>query len=350
MGGHKSASRINPQTVRRLPGTPLSGNAVVNVMVVDPSASARREYAARMNRVLDYIQNHLADRLDLEQLAAVARFSSFHFPRLFRAWMGETLQSFVHRLRLERAEQLLVFDQCRSISDIASECGFSSSGTFARAFRQAFGTPAGEWRRRKICETNRKGCEADEDTFLGFSKAADTRSRYEENPITKIPFHVRVQRLAPETIAYIRHIGPYKGDTTLFRRLFGQLFAWAEPRSLMGPEPRYLSRFQDNPNLTPAARQRLEVAWSSRPAQRQAAKWASERSRAAFMRQGVWASCSKAMLCNGMPWWGTGCREADTSQTTVRRWSFTWTILKQIRKAGMTWRSAFRSGHFKAVA
>jgi AraC family transcriptional regulator len=234
-------------------------------MVVDPSASTRREYAARMNRVVDYIQNHLADRLDLEQLAAVACFSSFHFPRLFRAWMGETLQSFVHRLRLERAEQLLVFDQCRSISDIASECGFSSSGTLARAFRQAVGTPAGEWRKRKICETNRKGCEADEDTFLGFSKAADTRSRYEENPMTKIPFQVRVQRLAPETIAYIRHIGPYKGDTTLFRRLFGQLFAWAEPRSLMGPEPRYLSRFQDNPNLTPATRQRLEVALVAPP-------------------------------------------------------------------------------------
>jgi len=78
--------------------------------------------------------------------------------------------------------------------------------------------------------------------------------------VTKIPFQVRVQRLAPETVAYIRHIGPYEGETTLFQRLFGQLFAWAEPRSLKGPEPRYLSLFQDNPNFTPAARQRLEVA------------------------------------------------------------------------------------------
>lgn len=229
-------------------------------MIADASASTRREYAARMNRVVDYIQNHLADRLDLERLAAVACFSSFHFHRIFRAWTGETLQSFVHRLRLERAAQLLVFDPCRSISDIASECGFSSSGTFARAFKQAFGASAGDWRKRKICETNRNGCEAGEGTVLGFSKAADTRSRHEENRMRNIPFEVRVQRLAPETIAYIRHIGPYKGDTRLFKRLFGQLFAWAEPRSLMGPMPRYLSLFQDNPNLTPAARQRLEVA------------------------------------------------------------------------------------------
>jgi AraC family transcriptional regulator len=229
-------------------------------MVVEASESTRREYAARMNRVVDYIQNHLADPLGLEQLAAVACFSSFHFHRLFRAWMGETLQCFVHRLRLERAAQLLVFDQFRSISDISSECGFSSSGTFARAFRQTFGTTAGEWRKRKICEANRKSCEADEESFLGFSKAVDRTNRDQENSMTKIPFQVRVQRLAPETVAYIRHIGPYMGHTTLFRRLFGQLFAWAEPRGLMGPEPRYLSLFQDNPNLTPAAKQRLEVA------------------------------------------------------------------------------------------
>lgn len=229
-------------------------------MSVEASASTRREYAARMNRVVDHIQSHLADPLDLDQLAAVACFSSFHFHRLFRAWMGETLQSFVHRLRIERAAQLLIFDEFRSISDIASECGFSSSGTFARAFKRAFGTPAGEWRKRKICEANSKECEAARGAFQGFSKLADTISHYKEKPVTKIPFPVRIQRLAPETIAYIRHIGPYKGDAALFRRLFGQLFAWAEPRGLMGPEPRYLSLFQDNPNLTPAARQRLEVA------------------------------------------------------------------------------------------
>jgi AraC family transcriptional regulator len=229
-------------------------------MIVEVSPSTHREYAARMNRVIDHIQAHLSDSLNLEQLASVACFSPFHFHRLFRAWMGETLQEFVHRLRLERAAQLLIFDPFRSISEIAAECGFTSSGAFARAFKQTFGEPASEWRKRKICETNRNGGEAEKDTFLGFSKAADTISRRQENPMTKIPFAVRVQEFAPETIAYIRHTGPYKGNTNLFRQLFTQLFAWAESRGLLGPVPRYLSIFQDNPNLTPAARQRLEVA------------------------------------------------------------------------------------------
>ena len=229
-------------------------------MLVQASESTRREYAARMNRVVDHIQNHLADPLDLEHLAAVACFSPFHFHRLFRAWMGETLQAFVHRLRLERAAQLLVFDQVRSISEIALECGFSSSSAFARAFKVAFGTPAGEWRKRKICQANRKPWKAVEDGSLGFSKVADQLVRYKEILMTNMPFEVKVRRLPPATLAYIRHIGPYKGDTALFRRLFTQLFAWAEAHGLMGPDPTYLSLFQDNPNLTSAAKQRLEVA------------------------------------------------------------------------------------------
>ncbi len=115
-------------------------------MVTEVSESTRLEYAARMNRVIDHIQCHLADPLDLEQLAAVACFSPFHFHRLFRAWMDETLQAFVHRLRLERAAQLLVFHRARSISDVAMECGFSSPSSFARAFKAGFGVSAGEWR------------------------------------------------------------------------------------------------------------------------------------------------------------------------------------------------------------
>ncbi|MGJ5819126.1 AraC family transcriptional regulator [Paludibaculum fermentans] len=229
-------------------------------MVEGVSESTRREYAARMNRVVDHVQAHLTEPLDLERLAAVACFSPFHFHRLFSAWMGETLQSFVHRLRLERAAQLLVFHRLRSISDIAVECGFSSASAFARAFKAGYGVPAGEWRNRKICQTNSKPCEAETPASLGFSKLPGHPARHQEHPMTNTTLHVQVRRLAPLTIAYLRHIGAYKGDTELFRRLFTKLFTWAGPRGLMPPDFRYLSLFQDNPNLTPAARQRLEVA------------------------------------------------------------------------------------------
>jgi AraC family transcriptional regulator len=175
--------------------------------------------------------------------------------------MGETLQTFVHRLRLERAAQMLIFDKAKSVSEVAMECGFSSPGAFARAFRGAFGLPASEYRKSKICESNRKAWEAGQSASMRFSELAGPMPRSKEDLMTtRCPLEVQVRRLVPRTIAYLRHVGPYKGDTALFRRLFERLFAWAEPRGLMSPDMQYLSLMQDNPNLTPAAKQRLEVA------------------------------------------------------------------------------------------
>jgi AraC family transcriptional regulator len=126
----------------------------------EATESTRREYAARMNRVIDHIQKHLNDQLNLEHLAAIACFSPFHFHRLFRAWTGETLQAFVHRLRLERAAAELVFNRPMSITAIALDCGFSGSSAFARAFKEAFGVSATAWRNRKIRQTNRNSGES----------------------------------------------------------------------------------------------------------------------------------------------------------------------------------------------
>jgi AraC family transcriptional regulator len=101
------------------------------MLATDPR---RTEYAARFNRVLDYIQAHLPEAMDLETLASVACFSPYHFHRLFHGWMGETLHDFIFRLRVERAATQLVYNPGKSITEIALDCGFSSSSTFARAF------------------------------------------------------------------------------------------------------------------------------------------------------------------------------------------------------------------------
>ncbi|WLT32168.1 GyrI-like domain-containing protein [Geothrix sp. PMB-07] len=234
-------------------------------MTATASEATRHEYAARMNRVVDHIQSHLAEPLNLERLAAIACFSPFHFHRLFSAWMGETLQAHVQRLRLERAAKLLSFDRRKTITEVALDCGFSSSSAFARAFKQAYGLSGSEWRKRKICQTNRKSWEAEQEAILRSSAEPGPMARPSELPMARFPIHVQVRHLEPATLAYIRHIGSYKGNAALFRRLFDQLFAWAGPRGLMGPEARYLSLFQDNPNLTPAAKQRLEVALTVPP-------------------------------------------------------------------------------------
>lgn len=82
--------------------------------------------------------SNLDSSLRLEDVAQAAGFSPFHFHRVFRAILGETLQQFVKRQRLERALYWMSHTPSRSLTEIALECGFSSSSDFSRSFKQRF--------------------------------------------------------------------------------------------------------------------------------------------------------------------------------------------------------------------
>ncbi|HEY6333041.1 MAG TPA: helix-turn-helix domain-containing protein [Blastocatellia bacterium] len=123
---------------------------------------ANREYTERINRVIDYLRGNLDRQVKLKELAKVACFSEFHFHRIFSAVSGETLNDFTNRLRLEKAARLLRYSD-RSVTDIALDCGFSSSATFSRAFRSGYDTSpsrfrkSGEIKKSKICKLDLDG-------------------------------------------------------------------------------------------------------------------------------------------------------------------------------------------------
>jgi AraC family transcriptional regulator len=73
---------------------------------------------------------------------------------------------------------------------------------------------------------------------------------------------VEVKELPEYSAAYIRHVGPYMGNSELFGRLFGQLMAWAGPRGLMGPDTRIFSLYEDNPGITDEEKLRMSVCIS----------------------------------------------------------------------------------------
>lgn len=109
----------------------------------------RESYTSRINRVIDYIESHIFSDLSLEDLADVAHFSPFHFHRIFRAMVGESLNGFIQRVRIEKAAAKLIADPRKSITGIAFECGFSSSSAFARAFKDVFQMSASQWRTKQ---------------------------------------------------------------------------------------------------------------------------------------------------------------------------------------------------------
>ena len=86
----------------------------------------RKDYIARINKVIDFIDENICQELTLEKLAGVANFSPYHFHRIFGAIVGETLFQFIQRNRLQRAAWRLIEKPNKSITDIAYDYGFSS--------------------------------------------------------------------------------------------------------------------------------------------------------------------------------------------------------------------------------
>jgi len=104
------------------------------------------DYADRINRAINFVLNNLDRPIRLEQVARVACFSPFHFHRIFRSLIGESLNEFVKRVRLERALAMMsrkIWKTKRhlSLTDIAFATGFNSSADFARSFKGRYGVP-----------------------------------------------------------------------------------------------------------------------------------------------------------------------------------------------------------------
>jgi AraC family transcriptional regulator len=113
-----------------------------------PEDSARKRYAARIDRVVDYIDANLEGDLSLETLARIANFSPFHFHRQFAAHTGIGVARLVRLLRLRRAALRLAFSPERSITEIALESGFNHTDSFGRAFKDVHGQSPSEFRAR----------------------------------------------------------------------------------------------------------------------------------------------------------------------------------------------------------
>jgi len=71
---------------------------------------------------------------------------------------------------------------------------------------------------------------------------------------------VNVEDWPDMPVAYVRHVGPYKGDAELFGRLYGKLMGWAGPRDLLkDPDMKMFNVYHDNPEITDAENLRISI-------------------------------------------------------------------------------------------
>lgn len=105
------------------------------------------DYHERINKVLEYINNHLDESLDLAVLAEQSSFSKFHFHRIMKSYLHEPLGSYVIRLRLELAARLLRYTS-EPVNTIAYSCGYETPSSFNKAFKKNFNLSPLEFRKK----------------------------------------------------------------------------------------------------------------------------------------------------------------------------------------------------------
>lgn len=108
--------------------------------------TALQNYQDRMQRALDYIDQHLDDDLDLETISRVAAFSKFHFHRQFTATFSLSVHRYVQLARLQRASHQLA-DDAQNVTGTAMDAGYDAPDAFARAFRRRVGQSPSSFRK-----------------------------------------------------------------------------------------------------------------------------------------------------------------------------------------------------------
>jgi AraC family transcriptional regulator len=105
-------------------------------------------YPARIQGVVEYLAEHLDETLDLEAIARVAHFSPYHFHRIYRGLLSETVNDTVRRLRLYRAA-IDLLDRHLDVERVARRAGYASQAAFTRAFRAEYGEPPARYREER---------------------------------------------------------------------------------------------------------------------------------------------------------------------------------------------------------
>ena len=201
---------------------------------------ASLDYVKRVNRAIDHILRNLEQPLSLETVARVACFSPFHFHRVFRLLLGETLKQFVKRLRLERALSMLSHARRRPLTDIALACGFASSSDFSRSFKQRYGVPPSAF----DIDTFRDQRRGD---WLAAITDPHNRHLLERLPAGQNPdnFEAQLRPLPARLVAYIRVLDPYR--ESVVARAAERLVVWAEARDLAHGQ--WLGYMWDDPEI-----------------------------------------------------------------------------------------------------
>ena len=239
---------------------------------------SKSDYHKRISAAMDYIQNNLAknyaEGLGLEAIADSANMSPFHFHKVFKSVVGETIADYIRRLKLEKSAGIFFYYKQVRITEVAMALGFSSSQNLAKAFKQHFNVTPSDVKSltdkqqlislikkySKYGNAQKKDFSYSNDSHL---QRLDTKNMTEdisviEGSLTEqkmnVPGQLKISNVAQRTVIYKRLIGEYGAG---IQQAAAELQDFVVVNKLATGDPLVIN--WDNPEITAPEKCRTDV-------------------------------------------------------------------------------------------
>lgn len=196
-------------------------------------------YKKAVNQVVDYINLHLHDSLDLPKLAEVANISEYHFHRIFKNIMGENVGEYIIRLRLEDIAIRLRMNP-HSLEEIAAKSSYQTKHAVSKAFKKHFGINPSVFRK----------------------KEADTSKLINENE-ESIIIHPEIRKIEDKQVVYIRIVDWY-GSPESYRDAWKQLGEFGVKNNLLNKDTEWIGLSFDDPTITKPEKCRFYACFTTK--------------------------------------------------------------------------------------
>ncbi len=205
--------------------------------IMNKKEQTLKDYHERINKVLIYINDNLGEKMELEKLASVSNFSVFHFHRIMRAHLNESLGSFIVRLRIDSAARLIEFSN-DSLTEIAYKVGYEMPSSFNKAFKKRFALSPNEFRQKQ-----KEKLKLD---YIEMNKIQDN-----------LDLEPRISEENPRKIVFCQSIGEYSGEGT--GKAWEKVWEFIKKYNLFNTKMEYFGIGYDDPNVTETEKCRYDA-------------------------------------------------------------------------------------------
>lgn len=196
--------------------------------------TTKEEYQKQVNIIIEYINNNLNEDLDLNTLTEKTIFSPYHFHRIMKSFLGESLGAFIMRIRVETAARLLRYTDL-PVQDVAYQVGYDIPSSLSKVFKLFYNVSPTEFRNNKNYTIMRP---------LLLSSELNLKAP-------------KIREIESKQVIYIQIFGKYSDID--FRGSWNLLWQYVKENKLFSAGIEHLCVYYDDPKVTEADKLRTDI-------------------------------------------------------------------------------------------